>query len=110
MSDDGLPPGYLDHQPRWSNCRAWAHDRFRFCERTVGHGGYLIKRRGHNGVPWHFLHRPPGEHDSVFSYEPIQAHWSWRLVRSDLLVWFRGRVVEGDGSMWPPHQPTVPAP
>jgi hypothetical protein len=104
---DALPPGYLDYRPLWSNCRSWEHDRFHFCERTVGHGGYLVKRRGHNGVPWHFLHKPPGDHGRVFSYVPNRAHWSWKLLwswhqmRSDWLFWFQGHVVEGDGAMWP---------
>lgn len=86
MSWDTYEPS---HRPRWSNCRSWAHHQFRH------HGGYILIRRGHHGVPRHWLWSP--DHIHVWSYEPIQP-WTWTLavMRRDWLIWFQGEVVKGD--------------
>lgn len=81
-----LPPQY---EPRWSNCLFWG-------ARMLHHnGGYILGRKGHNGVPFHVLWSP--DHVDVYSYEPLRnLRWTPRNWKSDLLLFFRGHVVRGD--------------
>lgn len=81
--------GVPDYAPRWSNCLFWAARQLRH------HGGYGVIRRGHNGVPFHVLWTP-AEGDKFYSYEPLSPHWAPGHWRSDLLLLFKGHVVEGD--------------
>ena len=80
-----------EYSPRWSNCLFWAAHQLHH------HGGYGLIRRGHNGVPFHVLWSP--DHERVWSYEPLSPHWSPGHWRSDLLLLFKGHVVEGDAPM-----------
>ncbi len=100
-----VPPEYLDYQPKWSNCLFWT-------ARQLHHrGGYGLFRRGHNGVPFHTLWIPEHAFEAlhateVYSYEPLRAlRWQPGNWRSDLLVFFRGHIVEGDCPMQ-----AIPAP
>lgn len=85
---------YMDYPYVWSNCYHYV----RYMRRR--YGGYGVWREGHNGVPVHFLYVPPRgftrQETPVYSFEPLREHWSWRLFRSDMLIWFRGQVVKGD--------------
>lgn len=92
---------FLDYKPLWSNCVFWA------ARQLYRYGGYAVMRRGHHGIPFHMLWVPPGAFDdhgqpvSVWSYEPLYPHWRFRNWRWDLLLFFRGRVVEGDDTYLP---------
>jgi diguanylate cyclase (GGDEF)-like protein len=102
LSSEPAPPVF-DHQPRWSNCLFWA------ARQLLRHGGYGLIRRGHHGVPFHVLWMPPGtfeptnERLTVWSYEPLKPHWRLRDWRRDLLLFFRGHIVQGDAELDVPN-------
>lgn len=78
------------YAPRWSNCVWWTAHQLHH------HGGYGLVRRGFGGVPFHVLWSPDAGGE-VWAYEPL-APYRWRLSswRTDLLLIYRGHVVQGD--------------
>lgn len=58
-------------------------------------GGYVLVRRGYNGVAFHALWSE--DHVTVYSYEPRrERRWTPKNWKTDWLVFFQGEVVQGD--------------